>query len=98
MSSQGKNAAEYRAINLTGPTGSTGGSILSVIPTQFSSDSTKIRKELSFYRQYTHPGVSAIPPDLSNQSTKTYQFGYIICTGCTGAFPNNVIPNIPTGN
>jgi len=112
MSSQGKNAAEFRARNLIGVTGITGGSMLSVIPTQFSSDATTITKNVCLYREFAGRGFTGmggvtgantenysnpfvIPVDYSiaqsNQNTKRYQFGYITCTRCINAFPNNRI-------
>ena len=106
MSSQGKNVAEFRARNLIGVTGITGGSMLSVIPTQFSSDATTITKNVCLYREYAGKGFTGtntenysnpfvVPVDYrivqSNQNTKSYQLGYITCNRCINAFPNNRI-------
>jgi hypothetical protein len=71
--------------------------------THFASDHTKRIKEAALYRYYAGTAVTSgspphprfvIPVDYrivqSNQNRKTYQFGAIACSGCTGGFP--VVP------
>jgi len=73
-----------------------------IYPTHFASDHTKRIKEALMYREYAGTAVTSgsmtpynntfvVPVDYrivqSNDNRKTYQFGEVICTGCTGGFP-----------
>lgn len=74
-----------------------------IYATHFASDHTKRIKEAAMYRDYVGNAVTTgsltpynnafvVPVDYrivqSNQNRKTYQFGEVVCTGCTGGFPN----------
>ena len=74
-----------------------------VYATHFASDHTKRLKEVAMYREYAGAAVttgSTTPYNnayvvgvdytivQSNQNRKTYQFGAVVCTGCTGGFPS----------
>jgi len=73
--------------------------------TQFASDHTKRIKEAAMYREYAGAAVTTgsttaynnpfiVPVNYSivqsNQNRKTYQFGAMTCSSCTGGFP--VVP------
>jgi hypothetical protein len=104
MSSQGLNAT-YRNSNAAyrySPPGNTGPGVpgagipLGIYATQFASDNTKRIKEALLYREYNGTAVASgftVPVDFrivqSNENRKTYQFGEVVCTGCTGGFPFN---------
>jgi len=92
----------------TGPGNPGVGIPAGIYPTHFASDNTKRIKEAAMYREYSGASVSTgsqasynnafiVPVDYtivqSNQNRKTYQFGSVVCTGCTGGFPN-----IPLGD
>jgi hypothetical protein len=77
MSSQGKNALEYRERNLIGVTGVTGGSMLSVIPTQFSSDATTITKNVCLYREYAGQGFTGMG-GVTGANTENYSNPFVV--------------------
>ncbi len=71
--------------------------------THFASDHTKRLKEAAMYREYVGKSVTfgsttpynnafIVPVNYSivqsNQNRKTYQFGAMTCSGCTGGFPD----------
>jgi hypothetical protein len=79
-----------------------------VYATHFASDHTKRLKEAALYREYAGAAVTTgsttsynnpfiVPVDYtivqSNQNRKTYQFGAVVCSGCTGSFPS-----VPVGD
>jgi len=98
MSAQGLNSsvlnsnATYGFVPTPGATGQ--GIPAGPYVTHFASDHTKRIKEAAFYRDYAGTAVATVPVDYrivqSNQNRKTYQFGAMACSGCTGGFP--VVP------
>lgn len=77
---------------------------IGIYATQFASDHTKRIKEAAMYRDYFGTVVTSgsmtpynnafvVPVDYrivqSNENRKTYQFGEVVCTGCTGGFPSS---------
>lgn len=94
----------YNPPGNTGPGTPGVGIPFGIYATQFASDHTKRIKEAAMYRQYVGSAVTigsttpnndtfVVPVDYrivqSNENRKTYQFGEVVCTGCTGGFPSS---------
>lgn len=106
MSSQGLNAT-YRNSNTayrfvpTATNSAPGvpgvGIPRAIYATQFASDITKLKKEVTLYNEHVgHATATGFIEPVnfsivqSNQNRKTYQFGQAACdNGCTGGFPTN---------
>jgi hypothetical protein len=94
MSSQSLNSTVYNAqTNYGFVSGSSG--ILNGLPPRDASDYTRRLKQRGLFREYsgnaTAAGKFTVPVDFSivqsNANRKTYQFGALICPGCTKSFP-----------
>lgn len=94
----------YTPPGSSGPGESVVGIPSGIYATQFASENTKRIKEAAMYRDYVGTAVTSgsatpynnafvVPVDYrivqSNENRKTYQFGEVVCTGCTGGFPSS---------
>ena len=95
MSSQGLNSTVYNASTTYGFVTASSG-IMNGIPPRDASDYTRRLKQRGLFREYrgnaTGAGRFTVPVNFSivqsNENRKTYQFGALICPGCTASFPH----------
>lgn len=105
MSSQGLNATirnsttsyRFNPPTNTNPGVPGAGLPRAIYASQFASDITKLKKEVTLYNEHVgHATATGFTEPVnfsivqSNQNRKTYQFGKAACdNGCTGGFPTN---------